>query len=330
MLLVNLLDRLTDARQPSAHVGTEPEYGVIRAARRDPREGEICPVGELLTEQPAYEREVDINLVDMHPSSTHAFSLLPAVDGTGQVLLCDRGRLRNLVIGDTTAGVNARTLAALGLIFLVACTSGSSDSADGAPTPGRQTASAPDGGGEASNSEPGEQKGDGVPSEPPEEGSLTIKEPANDATTSGDVADYPELSSARLNGSAEGVQMDIAFARSVPQELPKAVQMTVALSIIDDEGGRYLLNALGGSGGWDVTVVTGEGQARFGGLFEIKGKRMTLGIPWSDLGGPRPFNWIVSSSWTGDADEGMSYGFDSIPDQGFEGYPAPAEPEKSP
>ena len=226
--------------------------------------------------------------------------------------------------------MNARTLAAFGLVFLVACTSGSSDSSDDAPPNDGQTVSSTDGAGGGGNSDPGEQQDDGVPSEAPEEGTLTIEEPSNDATSSGDVSGYPELSSAEFEGSAEGVRMDIGFARSVPKELPKNVQMTVALSIVDNEGGRYLLNALGAPGGWDVTVVTREGQARFGGLFQIKGKKMTLGIPWSDLGGPRPFNWIVSSSWTGDADEGMSYGFDSIPDQGFEGFPAPSEPEKSP
>ena len=226
--------------------------------------------------------------------------------------------------------MNARTLAAFGLVFLVACTSGSSDSADDPQPDDGRTASAQDGTDGGGNSNAGEQQSDGVPSEAPEEGSLTIKEPSNDATSSGDVAGYPELSSAAFEGSAEGVRMDIGFARTVPDKLPKNVQMTVALSIIDNEGGRYLLNALGVSGGWDVTVVTSEGQARFGGLFEIKDKRMSLGIPWSDLGGPRPFNWIVSSSWTGDPNEGTSFGFDSIPDEGFEGYPAPSKPKKSP
>ena len=67
--------------------------------------------------------------------------------------------------------------------------------------------------------------------------------------------------------------------------------------------------------------MTSEGQADFGGEFDIAGKRVRFGIPWTDLGGPRPFNWIVSSSWTGDPKKGTSYAFDSIPNRGFKGFP---------
>jgi hypothetical protein len=174
---------------------------------------------------------------------------------------------------------------------------------------------------ETAPSESDDPKADDGKGGAPEEGEMTVTERGNDATSSGDVDGYPELTQAKLEGSSEGVLLDLGFAKKVPDPTPKATQMTLALSIIDAEGGRYLLNGLGTDRGWDVTVVTSEGQMNFGGLFDIRGKNVQIGIPWADLGGPKPFNWIVSSAWTGDQSEGMSYAFDSIPNEGFKGFP---------
>jgi hypothetical protein len=227
--------------------------------------------------------------------------------------------------------VNARTLIALGLVFFsfAACTSGSEDTTEAESSPGTeatQGSQSEDG----SQDDPDTDPDEGIPAGSPEESSTTLAEKEKDATSSGDVGGYPELTRAVLQGSAEGVTFDLGFAKTVPEKTPVRVQMTVALSIIDSEGGRYLLNALGTEEGWSAYVVTAEGRADFGGAFDISGRKIRLAIPWTDLGGPRPFNWIVSSSWTGDPKKGTSYAFDSIPNSGFAGFPETQDSEKSP
>jgi hypothetical protein len=224
--------------------------------------------------------------------------------------------------------VNALTIASLSLVLLVACTSGSDDSMRAGRSPDAN-------GTRSATNDEDRPEGSGGPGgsgggEAPEAASLTVEERKSDATSSGDVTGYPELSSATLEGSDEGVTIELGFARAVPQKVPAGVRMTVAFSIIDAEGNRYLLNALSDDG-WTVGVVTSAGQAEFGGRFDISGKRVTIGIPWTDLGGPRPFNWIASSAWTGNPEKGTSYAFDSIPDSGFSGFPkTTGNQEKSP
>jgi hypothetical protein len=214
--------------------------------------------------------------------------------------------------------VDARVIAILILVPLFACTSGANDESErdrAKRGDGRQASSEENGSGGKSGAGSSNDKGG------PEESSTLVEEPADDATFSGDVKGYPELTSAAIEGSDEGVLFDLRFARPVPDKTPPAVQSILALTIIDADGGRYLLNALGTDQGWSATVITVDGKANFGGRFDMSGKKVVIGIPWSDLGGPKVFNWIVSSSWTGDPKKGTSYAFDSIPDQGFRGFP---------
>ncbi|MGH2754072.1 MAG: hypothetical protein ACRDLB_06520 [Actinomycetota bacterium] len=216
--------------------------------------------------------------------------------------------------------MRVRSIAGWILVVAVGCTSASDGSSGsrGTTTPAAVDAPSGDGGRDRSQGGPG-STGSGGSS--PERASTTVDERAGDATSSGDVEGYPELAGANVTGSERAVDFDLVFAREVPERTPHNAQMILSLSILDQQGDRYVFNATGTEEGWSTVVLTPEGRAGFRGEFAIAGRTVGISVPWSELGGPRPFRWIVSAAWTGDPSKGTSYAFDSIPNRGFAGFP---------
>lgn len=222
--------------------------------------------------------------------------------------------------------MKTRSIAGWILVVSVACTSGSDSSSEPQGSGATSATGSPSGDGARDGSEDDGGTG-GSDDLAPERSATAVTERPGDATSSGDVEGYPELTEATLTGSEQAVSVDLGFAAEVPQRTPSATQMLIALSIIDREGARYVLNAMGTEEGWSTVVLTSEGRAEFPGDFAIGRRTVRVVVPWSELGGPRPFRWIASASWTGDPSKGTSYAFDSIPNRGFALFP---DPEKSP
>ena len=93
------------------------------------------------------------------------------------------------------------------------------------------------------------------------------------------------------------------------------------MSLLNSAGHRYILNAYGSDFGWNTDAITAQGKDDSPPTFEFSGNQASVTIPWDDLGGPGPFKWIATASWTGNPDRGASYAFDSIPNRGFASFP---------
>src|SRR4051812_19799080 len=101
MLLFDLQRIRRRTRKPHRHVAAEMKGPVIPPAEFDRLDGKICPVGELRSDQPAYERYVDIHRTGVHvpgwignttsfaPINPALFELHPSMAPD-----CRRGRFR--------------------------------------------------------------------------------------------------------------------------------------------------------------------------------------------------------------------------------------------
>jgi hypothetical protein len=54
--------------------------------------------------------------------------------------------------------------------------------------------------------------------------------------------------------------------------------------------------------------------------FEISGRTLTMSVEWRGIGGPQPFRWFSSVTWTR-ASGSPHVAFDSVPQSGFARWP---------
>ena len=206
------------------------------------------------------------------------------------------------------------------VVAIVACLAFASCTGDDEPdstSADPTVTTAPD---DASSPAPSDEEGGGGKKNAVEGESATVEETDSDATSSGEVGTYVELSSASISADASSFKIDLGFLDDVPERMASdQEQMLVTVSLTLDAGGRYSLNALGTASGWAIDANGTTGAPEFPGDFAFQGSDMQIQVPWSEVGGPQRFRWIASSAWS--ATDRTAYAFDAVPDGKLATFP---------
>lgn len=158
----------------------------------------------------------------------------------------------------------------------------------------------------------------------PTNASVLVTEVDPDAEKEGLTPAYPEIKSIRLEGLGDGgLRATMTFGGEIPDRMPDDKTYMVAgigLSTEDDNG--YAFGAQASDDGWKPYGGAEKTGGKYPGTFEIRGDQVVFTVPWSAIGGPRPFDWYGQASWFRSLAGTTSYSFDSVPNEGPAKYPA--------
>ena len=147
--------------------------------------------------------------------------------------------------------------------------------------------------------------------------SARYEEPGSDAEKDGPLSPgYAEATAIDVKGLGENVQITFTFGGEVPQKMPTdKTYMVVAFGFSAKKKGQegYGMNAQASDNGWQVVLGSKENAKEFPGTFFVRGNTVEFTLPWSAVGGPRPFEFYASSSWFQYAAGVTSYSVDPIP-----------------
>lgn len=144
----------------------------------------------------------------------------------------------------------------------------------------------------------------------------SVTEARPDGQTDGDPPTYPEARAVDIRGMGKNFRVTITFLDNVPQRMPDDQTYMVlgfGMSGRNESDDDYGFGARATSEGWLAYAGSRGSASQFPGTFFVRGNTVEMNIPWSSVGGPRPFQWYASSSWFGSTADGASYLFDPIP-----------------
>lgn len=153
--------------------------------------------------------------------------------------------------------------------------------------------------------------------------SAGVSEPQPDAQKEGRPPDYAEARAVDIQGMGRNFRITITFFDDVPQQMPTDetyMVIGVGMSGKSKKDDDYGFGARATSEGWLAYAGSRGSASQFPGTFFVRENRIEMNIPWSAVGGPRPFQWYASSSWFQQIGGSASYAFDPIPN-GRADYP---------
>ena len=128
---------------------------------------------------------------------------------------------------------------------------------------------------------------------------------------------YAEATALDVEGLGKTLRLTFTFDGEVPQKMPtEQTYMIVSFSLSseDEDEKGYGINAQASSRGWQVAMGSKAEATRFPGTFFVRGNTVEFTLPWSAVGGPRPFQFYASASWFQFAGT-TNYSADPIPNE---------------
>jgi hypothetical protein len=106
----------------------------------------------------------------------------------------------------------------------------------------------------------------------------------------------------------------------VPERMPEASSvLRVSFKLTTETGTAFTIDAHCLADGWSASASGGpEGSSSPDILVNARRGMVALTIEPEYIGGPQPFGWISTVSWSG---RGGDYAFDVAPASGMERYP---------
>ena len=148
--------------------------------------------------------------------------------------------------------------------------------------------------------------------------SAKFEEPQPDAKTEGPlVPGYAEATALDVQGMGENLRITFTFNGQVPEKMPtQQTYMIASFALSSEKKGEkgYAINAQATNRGWQVAMGAKSEAKRFPGTFFVRGNTIEFTLPWSEVGGPRPFEFYASASWFHYAGT-TSYSADPIPNE---------------
>jgi hypothetical protein len=146
-------------------------------------------------------------------------------------------------------------------------------------------------------------------------GRVKLDDPASRRTTSGRVPPYVEVDAASVQAVGGELLFTMRLTGTVPQKTPPGATLRVTFRLLTEDERRISIDAQASESGWIASATGGEADG-FPGSLHIVDKDVQIEIDRSYVG-LLPFRWLSNVAWT----KGSSYGFDSLPEQGFARYP---------
>jgi len=143
-----------------------------------------------------------------------------------------------------------------------------------------------------------------------------VEEPQPDSEKSGVTPAYSEANAVDVEGLGEDFRITMSFDGNVPQKMPNdKTVMVVGFSLPGEKRSEkgYAFGGQASERGWNAFAGAKSETRRFPGTFLVEGNQIIMTIPWSFVGGPRPFEWYCNSSWFQNVAGVTSYAFDVIP-----------------
>jgi hypothetical protein len=153
--------------------------------------------------------------------------------------------------------------------------------------------------------------------------SARVTESTPDGQRSGTPPDYAEARAVDIQGMGDNFRVTLTFFDDVPMRMPTNetyMVISFGLSGRKSDDGDYGFGARATEEGWLAYAGSKGSASQFPGTFFVRGNKIEMNIPWSAVGGPRPFQWYASSSWFEHRAGVTSYLFDPIPN-GKADYP---------
>jgi hypothetical protein len=153
--------------------------------------------------------------------------------------------------------------------------------------------------------------------------SVVVTEPDPDTEKTGIPPDYPDIVSARVEGSAKSFRVTLTFRASLPDKMPDdKTYMVTGFGLTGPKGENgYAFGAQADKDGWKPYGGKNDGDG-YSGKLSINGAVMVFDTPWSAVGGPRPFEWYAQSTWFKSLAGTTHYSLDNVPNEGPAKYPA--------
>lgn len=146
--------------------------------------------------------------------------------------------------------------------------------------------------------------------------SAHYRESAPDAKKEGPlIPRYAEANQVDVEGLGDNLRITFTFDAELPQKMPTEqtyMFISFALSAEKKNEKGYGITAQGSQRGWQAALGSKEDAERFPGTFFVRGNTAEFTLPWSAVGGPRPFEFYASGSWFQYAGT-TSYSIDPIP-----------------
>jgi hypothetical protein len=137
-----------------------------------------------------------------------------------------------------------------------------------------------------------------------------VNDPVPDAETRGDAPDYIEIAESSITGNRKSALFSVTFTGNIPGRMPDKETVSYMGFSLRRKGRDFSVNASCERDGWRANV---NGGRNFPGGFSIRGKTLSMSVPWESIGGKKAFDWRVDSSWTRSTTLDTYYGFDSAP-----------------
>lgn len=153
--------------------------------------------------------------------------------------------------------------------------------------------------------------------------SVIVTEPDPDTEKTGIPPDYPDIVSARVQGSANSFRVTLTFRAELPDKMPDdKTYMVTGFGLTGPKGENgFAFGAQADADGWKPYGGKNDGDG-YPGKLSISGAVMTFDTPWSAVGGPRPFEWYAQSTWFKSLAGTTHYSLDNVPNEGPAKYPA--------
>ena len=158
----------------------------------------------------------------------------------------------------------------------------------------------------------------------PRRASVLVTEPDPDAEKSGLPPDFADIVSVRVQGIGRGFRVTITFRGDIPSSMPDDKTYMVAgfgLTGRDGQNG-YAFGASADTDGWNPYGGDKDEGGEFPGTMSIDGATMVFTMPWSAVGGVRPFQWYAQETWFKSLAGTTHYSLDNVPNDGPAKYPA--------
>lgn len=146
--------------------------------------------------------------------------------------------------------------------------------------------------------------------------SARVTEPQPDGQKEGEPPDYAEARAVDIEGMGKNFRVTITFFDDVPQRMRNdQTYMVIGFGMSGKSEGDddYGFGARATSEGWLAYAGSRGSASQFPGTFFVRGNTIEMNIPWTSVGGARPFQWYASSSWFESTASATSYLFDPIP-----------------